>query len=1814
MLQQNSNAGKLQLNAADLAYARQLLESHRESKDPGPMYDFLASKGDRYAILANGVARGDSIAGAMAIHNMESVGVRHNKHLTETDIKHIRYDMAHGYLDTQQNRLDESLTGIIYGDIGHEQAAQFHNSVFKKHGLPAEAWTLTEVFNAMTEDSQPIYWEQTLSTCGRPFEELKHSFKTYQLMAYSSSFGPDDTQKSSRQWLDRMDSLPGYWALGKSATSQLFSSDEEVAPVSTEMCNIDITINPTPQAVQRIADEDQARRDVTNGYLVNKPTHSFSFTDGSLDNTDFASVQMGAMASGGVRPGEVQLDPNIQPSRYLSDYYLERPSYMLPETGLFDAATLNGLSAQTTVNTYVDPLLLDLSGKGVSMTGIEDGVLFDTDNSGTLKRTGWAGPYTGMLVIDNGSGKIDNISQMYSEYYGGTAGVKGQPGEKRYQDGFAALASEDDDSSGVIDRRDPIWHKLRIWQDSSHNGRVDPGELKTLDDWGITQIKVNANAVEDNRQGNRVLARSKFTIEGQLREVLAVNFVSSPVSNTVTKRGKEGAIIRSVTAETTTTAYVHLADKGAALSANILKTNNIYGGSRDDILTASPKGSWLAGRGGSNSYIGKSGNDVFVISASDDPTRIRGNGGRDTVLIVGDNGVALNMARSGITIAQGGDGDDIIVSGGNNSVFIKGGNGNATLVGGGGNDVLAGGSGKNRIVGGSGKAVIYAGSQGDTIYAAEQGSIIHAGGGADRIYGNKGHDVIEAGQGNALIDGGGGINLVTLHGSYADYAITRTDSGYQIRDSVAGRDGTLTLKNIQKLNFADISAVALDSNNVIPVDDQLRITKFGKPINRNWPQYIPSADLLGNDMRFNAGAPLQIAALSDAIGCRVWLVPNGDVKFIPDNKYSGVMSFKYQVKSATGDPAISVVDLSSGESALMQATVTLLTPDIPQDPLVAKQTYLNKINVIPVWSDYAGKGVRIGQFEPGGQFATGPEIFDIQHPDLSANVDSAWLETQKITGTLPADVSNHATMVAGVMVAARNNLGGVGVAYDATLGGHYLSNEGADFTTLGKMSSYDVVNHSWGFAHDFALSNLPGNSVNLPNILNMTLQYAAENGRGGLGTIIVSAGGNQREQGGSAQGSLINNSRFGIQVGAVNALADLSTLQPRSVPFSNPGASLLVSAPGSQVISSSNQLETERGAVFGARYSTEQGTSFAAPIVSGIAALMLQANRNLGYRDVQQILALSARRVDDSGTQWRSNNAKNWNGGGMHVSHDYGFGAVDARAAVRLAETWIPQQTGANQQVLENSYDYPAGGRLSAGEANDSYLTLADGLNVEQVEVDFSANVGRLGDLTVRLVSPGGSESILVDGVGRKKSADSPHATDTGSTLAGDFNYTFMSTHHRGENSGGIWRLAVKDASNGLPIRLNSWSLRLFGNNLSADDTYFYTDEFADQAARQPARMLLDDAVNGTVGGRNTLNMAAISGDIKANLAGGNVALGGANLIIRSPETIHNLISGDGDDHLTAAGGNSLLDGGRGRNVLTGGAGKDAFVVRQRANGRDEIINFDANKGEAIHLVGFSGLKFSELELMQLRTDTRISLPDKQSIIIKNRQVNTFGPQNFVFQNTFSAPVGYVNSTVLINDSAPAEPEQMGIMLNGGASGISLTVGENGKMIASLAGTVYQRKDAEPGVFVVLQQEGTSGFGNAVRGFRHGIDKIDLSAVGIRSFSQLTVTKRNAVIINGLALIQGINVDSSVLNAEGESINLMYLDGLDVEQLDANDFIFSATDAMQADAPVIDNDVAQLITIMPDFVDSNPEFAGVYPQPKLPQFLAHTLAASSYVS
>lgn len=845
--------------------------------------------------------------------------------------------------------------------------------------------------------------------------------------------------------------------------------------------------------------------------------------------------------------------------------------------------------------------------------------------------------------------------------------------------------------------------------------------------------------------------------------------------------------------------------------------------------------------------------------------------------------------------------------------------------------------------------------------------------------------------------------------------------------------------------------------------------------------------------------------------------------------------------------------------------MTLLDATMPDDPLAAQQWYLSDTNVLPVWLDYTGKGVRIAMFEPGGEFATAPEIFDIQHPDLAANVDQPWLKTQREKGVLPELASNHATMVAGVMVAGRNDKGGVGVAYDAKLSGFYLANKGDDLTGLGNMVNYDVANHSWGFQNDFAISNLQNGAIDTASALAANARYAAHNGRGGLGTVIVTAGGNQRAQGGSAQGSLTNNNRFSIQVGAINAQGDLSTLQIGSMPFSNPGASLLVSAPGSNVLSTSLLVETERGSTFGNDYTSMQGTSFAAPIVSGIAALMLEANPNLGYRDVQQILALSARRVNDSATRWDDNGARNWNGGGMHISHDYGFGEVDARAAVRLAESWMTRSTGADESVFSASSG-ALGRTLSGGGSLSTSLQMDAGLNVEHVEIDLDASVGRLGDLTVTLISPDGTRSILLDRTGKvPQGMAGASDADKGSMRSGAFKYSFMSTRDWGERSAGTWTLEVKDANNGQPVTLNNWALRLYGSKAGADDTYFYTDEYLRAVQSQAGRSVLDDSDNGTTGGRNTLNAAAVSGDVQVNLATGVASIGGVGLTLHNPNSLHNLISGDGNDTLVAGNADALLNGGRGNNSLTGGSGKDFFVVHRREGGQDTVQRFEAAKGEVIDLVGFTGKTFADLTLEQQGADVRVDLGNGQHILLSGQSLGNISAANFLFQERFVAPTNYVDSS---RPNADTGTVASTVVLNGGGQGVSFSSGADGQLVAALAGKVYSRDSATSDRFVISHQLNASDYRNALRGFRHGIDKIDLSQVGVTRFDELNIVQKNRATINGLSQIHGVELSTTVLRSAGQPVNLVYLDAIEVAQLDASDFIFATQHLPQEGAPV----------------------------------------------
>lgn len=1354
---------------------------------------------------------------------------------------------------------------------------------------------------------------------------------------------------------------------------------------------------------------------VNNGYLIKNTDHWAQMPIGILNANGTTSTVLAGIAADSLRPGNHNLMPNgVQPVD--ADYAIQ---LAMQGMTLLDVAKTNNVYWDATGTIYVDPLVLDLNGDGVRLTDYASNpVLFDIDNDGGSQEvSGWVSAQDGILVMDrNGNGRIDNIAETFSEYFNGLTGTGGNAGTKPYSDGFAALKSQDSNSDNLFTSADTAFNNVRVWIDADHDGVTDAGELQTLSALNITQINLTPKSESGLvRDGNEILSSGSFIQGGVTKEALAASFIADPGGHTFVTSGTG----TQDTSQTGVTSYTAGNTAGETIDVTVKGVTNAYGAQGNDTLIGNAANNWLAGGAGSDSYSAGAGDDVLLIDADDLQQNIRAGAGTDIVQVIGDQGVTLDLAQAEVEVAVGGRGNDVFVSGGNSNTFVRAGDGDDLLLGGSANDALSGENGDDVIDGGAGNDLLRGHRGRDRILGGSGDDIIEGGQDDDTLSGGAGNDVIEGGEGDDRIDGGAGVDLAKYTGGYADYRITRTEQGVWVSDT-KGRDGTDFLVNVENINFEDIGTISLTLPNPLPVRDIVAVA------GRTAPVTISKSRLLGNDIDYQ-GDVLSITQVLGASGGTAVINANGDVVFTPDASYKGIMSFKYKIKDSLNNAGMTLVDPVSGATPEIRAQVILKTPDMPDDPYVTEQRYLGDINVLPVWQDYTGKGIQVGVFEPGDEFSVDPETFDYRNPDLAPNVDPAWLNQVGITTTF----SNHTTGVAGVIAAARNGEGTVGVAYGAQIAGQPISQNETGSADLNKMQNFDVVNNSWGTRGNFGFQ-LPG--FHIPGILN-----AVGQGRGGLGTAIVFAAGNDRATGGNTNYDVLTNSPFIITVAATNPAYDGDVSVPFKT-FSSPGASILVSAPGSYLSTLAREFINENGSTFGNDYEAWSGTSFSAPVVSGVVALMLEANPTLGFRDIQEILALSAIQTGDS--DWTFNTARTWNGGGMHVSHDYGFGQVDALAAVRLAETWTQAKT---IRTNDPSYDEISSGILTANNAIPDAtvnapglltktVTMDSGLEVEYAQVVVNIDHQRWGDLIVKLISPSGTQSVLIDRPGKAPGSGSTVYGDTGTVT---LNTALGTTHVRGEQSGGNWTLQIYDAATGQAGVLKDWVLKLSGKpgvgEGLGNDTYVYTNEFAGLGLG--ARATLVDAS----GGADTINAAAVSGNSNINLFPGMAStIAGRTLTLTTTTYIENAVGGDGNDVLTGndknnnlSGGRGsdtlygnvgidILDGGAGNDTLYGGTERDYFVIRKQTSSQDVIGDFSqAGSGEKIVLVGFDNLQdFSQIGRVQEGVNLRLNLGGGQSVLLNNLSTSQFTEQNVVllYENQYAGDVANWLLDRLMND------------------------------------------------------------------------------------------------------------------------------------------------------------------------------------------------------
>lgn len=500
----------------------------------------------------------------------------------------------------------------------------------------------------------------------------------------------------------------------------------------------------------------------------------------------------------------------------------------------------------------------------------------------------------------------------------------------------------------------------------------------------------------------------------------------------------------------------------------------------------------------------------------------------------------------------------------------------------------------------------------------------------------------------------------------------------------------------------------------------------------------------------------------------------------------------------------------------------------------------NDMNVTGAWtSGVTGKGIKVAVVDTGLEAAHEDLAANV---DLTHSLNFV---TGTNDPSPSGTGHDHGTSVAGIIGAvAFNGKGGRGVAYNATLRGYNLiassafsiNNMAASFGGVAASADNDLFNASFG-----AVSNaLPTYSGTYSAITLTTLGM-----RSGLGAVIVNAAGNDFLDIDGASSPLCTYSRqYGVGcgdpatderrggtvpliVGALNAKGVHSS-------YSNTGSSLWISAPGGEygfnsAISGVTNTDgvapaivtTARAGCANVEYGpptypggangldslganpraaicqyTAQmnGTSAATPNTAGTVAMMLEANPKLSVRDIKYILTKTAKRVDPSFSGVTSSTIlsgasitleQGWttNAAGYAFSNRYGFGGVDAAAAVAMAKIYTTYVLAEADSKGKYNFVAAAPGTIAAG-ATGSFLTWTVSetfVTVESVVVFLNiASTPGLPCNQIELTSPAGTKSILL------------HAAN-GFTNSAVVNSRIESNAFYGEALNGTWTLRFFD-------------------------------------------------------------------------------------------------------------------------------------------------------------------------------------------------------------------------------------------------------------------------------------------------------------------------------------------------------------------------------------------------------------------------------------
>lgn len=441
----------------------------------------------------------------------------------------------------------------------------------------------------------------------------------------------------------------------------------------------------------------------------------------------------------------------------------------------------------------------------------------------------------------------------------------------------------------------------------------------------------------------------------------------------------------------------------------------------------------------------------------------------------------------------------------------------------------------------------------------------------------------------------------------------------------------------------------------------------------------------------------------------------------------------------------------------------------PDDELLGKQWYLQNYGADPYgqedWKYRHGADAKVIEawqllHEHTGQALGSSDVtiavvdkgFDLSHPDFQGKIVAPRDFHHESSSLVPAPFAvqrsevrsdgsiateaDHGTACAGIALAASNGAGIVGVAPMAKFMPirYYVAS--------GRFMR-EMFRHMMRNGADVASCSFGNVGIPMDRLTMRTLHDAATKGRNGKGMVIVFATGNAF--------TMLQNNELATHPDVIAVGA--STSEDTFAPYTNRTRNMSVVAPGgyghSGLMTTTDvgflDALDDAGQLVAAGYGdaetpyyrmNAEGTSFACPVVAGVAALVLSANPDLTAAEVKQILEKTADKIGDAGSYDASGH-----------STMYGYGRVNAANAVRMAlglPLKVYQTAPANVEDIPTfAFDY---GTAIEGihDVDDEEVIVTVQINEDQ------AGQALLAELEVGLLHDTNKEFELYVQLGRK--------------------------------------------------------------------------------------------------------------------------------------------------------------------------------------------------------------------------------------------------------------------------------------------------------------------------------------------------------------------------------------------------------------------------------------------------------------------------------